>query len=343
MRRALLVDLRPGEGGRVGGMFALIGLIIATSYILKPVRSSLFLTQFGSERLPYVYLAVALVLGVVASAFARIAGRADLPRLFVGTALLFSFTLVVFWALTVANWRFTGFAFYVWVSIFTALMPSLFWLLANYVFYSNEGRRLFPVVMAGGLLGSILGGALTSLLVPVLGTAGLMLAAALLLVAVALLASWNSARERERMNERRADLSRQQKQRALGEESSPYRMLGQSRYLSMLAGLISIGSLVSTLVDFQFNTVVEQSFGSRDALTEFFGTFFAVINVLAFLLQLLVASFDLFEFLPHRKPSLVDAAPGFGSGVTSREASPSIHHRLREINSRRRSPFSLWL
>ena len=60
-------------------------------------------------------------------------------------------------------------------------MPSLFWLLANYVFYANEGRRLFPVVMAGGLLGSILGGALTSVLVSFVGTAGLLLAAAGLL------------------------------------------------------------------------------------------------------------------------------------------------------------------
>ena len=29
-----------------------------TSYILKPVRSSLFLSQFDYERLPYVYMLV---------------------------------------------------------------------------------------------------------------------------------------------------------------------------------------------------------------------------------------------------------------------------------------------
>lgn len=284
-----LLDLRPGEVRRVFRMFALIGLIIATSYILKPVRSSLFLTQFGAERLPYVYLAVALVLGFVATAFARLSTRAHLPRLFVGTSIVFATSLVGFWALTVANWPFTGFLFYVWVSLFTALLPSLFWLLANYIFYSNEGRRLFPVVMAGGLLGSILGGAMTSLLVPIVGTAGLLLAAALLLVAIALLASWNAARERERIDDRREELSRRSRSRGMTDDASPYRMLTRSRYLALLAALISIGSLVSTLVDFQFNTVVEQSFLGRDALTEFFGTFFAAINVLAFLLQLFVA------------------------------------------------------
>ena len=39
-----LVDVRPGERRRVAAMFSLLGLIIATSYILKPVRSSLFLS-----------------------------------------------------------------------------------------------------------------------------------------------------------------------------------------------------------------------------------------------------------------------------------------------------------
>ena len=144
---AKAVDVAPGERRRVGGMFALLGLVITTSYILKPVRSSLFLSQFGSERLPYVYMLVAVVLGVVAALFARWAPLVNQARLFEGAAYVFASNLVVFWVLIVFEWRWVGFAFYVWVSIFTALMPSLFWLLANYVFYANEGRRLFPVVM----------------------------------------------------------------------------------------------------------------------------------------------------------------------------------------------------
>ena len=162
---------------RVGGMFALLGLIIATSYILKPVRSSLFLSEFGSEQLPYVYIVVALVLGVVAAGFAKWVPRKNLPRLLAGASYFFAFQLLVFWLAIDSGWAFTGFVFYVWVSIFTAVMPSLFWLLANYVFYANEGRRLFPVVMAGGLLGSILGGAITSFLVRFVETKGLLLSA----------------------------------------------------------------------------------------------------------------------------------------------------------------------
>ncbi|HXV60960.1 MAG TPA: Npt1/Npt2 family nucleotide transporter [Vicinamibacteria bacterium] len=284
-----LVNVHPGEGRRVFGMFALLGLIIATSYILKPVRSSVFLSQFGAERLPYVYLLVALVLGFVAAGFARLSSRTNVVRLFVGAAALFASHIVLFWIALVMDWIWTGFVFYVWVSIFTALMPSLFWLLANYVFYSNEGRRLFPVVMAGGLLGSIAGGALTSLLVPVVGTSGLLLSAAGLLILVAFLVRWNVAREAERITERRFDLARSERSHAVSDESSPLALVARSRYLRLLAALIVLATLVSTLVDYQFNVAAEDSFPTRDALTRFFGTFFAGINVVAFALQLLVA------------------------------------------------------
>ncbi len=283
-----LVDVRPGELRRVVSMFSLLGLIIATSYILKPVRSSLFLSQFGSERLPYVYILVALVLGVVAAAFARWAPRANLPRLFIGAAYFFAANLLFFWLATTSGWSWTGFVFYVWVSIFTALMPSLFWLLANYVFYSNEGRRLFPVVMAGGLLGSIVGGALTSLLVRFIGTPGLLLTAAAFLVGVAALIRVNTAHERERMSERRSEIVREEKSRSFQNDDNPWALVARSRYLSMLAVLIALTTTTSTLVDYQFNTVVEQSFETMDALTGFFGIFFAGINVVAFILQLVV-------------------------------------------------------
>jgi AAA family ATP:ADP antiporter len=281
-----IVDVRPGEGMRVLRMFALLGLIIGTNYVLKPVRSALFLSQFGSSLLPYVYILVALVLGFVAAAFARFGQNRNVPRLLVGLSCFFAGNLLVFWLAALSGWRSMGFVFYVWVSVVIALLPSVFWLLANYIFYAHEGRRLFPVVMAGGLSGSILGGGATSLLVPLLGTTGMMPVAGALLLVIALLAGVTASRERERMSERREDLRRQERSRTSPSDESPYRLLARSRYLTMLAALVLVTSLTSTLVDYQFNSVVEKSFATEDALTRFFGTFFAAINVLAFFLQL---------------------------------------------------------
>jgi AAA family ATP:ADP antiporter len=284
-----LIDVRPGEGARVFRMFALLGLIIATNYVLKPVRSSLFLSRIGASFLPYVYVVVAGVLGVVATVFARVAPRMNLPRVIVGLAGFFALNLTLFWIAAASGVRVTGFLFYVWVSIVVALLPSVFWLFANYVFYAHEGRRLFPVVMAGGLSGSILGGVATTLLVPVVGTMGLLPAAALLFLSIAALAEVTARRERPRMNERERDLRRHDRIRISPTETTPYRALARSPYLKRLAALTLLTGLSSTLLDYQFSSVVEEAFPGEDSLTGFFGTFFAGVNLLAFALQLSVS------------------------------------------------------
>ncbi len=84
-------------------MFALLGLIIATNYVLKPVRSALFLSQFGSSLLPYVYILVAVVLGFVAAAVARFRHSGDIPRFIVRLSCFFSFNLLLFWLAAVCG------------------------------------------------------------------------------------------------------------------------------------------------------------------------------------------------------------------------------------------------
>jgi AAA family ATP:ADP antiporter len=291
-----VIDIRPGEFGRIGTMFALLGLIITTSYIVKPVRNSLFLSQFGAERLPYVYIVIAVVAGFVAAGFSRIVSRYRIKTVYIGASLFFASNLVVFWWAVEAGWSYTGFVFYVWVSIYTITMPSLFWLSANYVFYPNEARRLFSVIGAGGLLGSIAGGSLTSVLVTSIGTSGLLLAAAVVLTLIAALTIWIERRERNRIVELRYDLRRQEMRRLAKQDESAFSLILRSRYLTLIAALTVLTITTSTLVDYQFNAVAERAFPDMDTLTRFFGTFFASISVLAFVLQFFFAGRILSRF-----------------------------------------------
>jgi AAA family ATP:ADP antiporter len=118
------------------------------------------------------------------------------------------------------------------------------------------------------------------------GTSGMMLVAAALFVTIAVLAKVTTDRERERMSERRLDLRRQERSRSSAADATPYRLIARSPYLTMLAALVLLTSLTSTLVDYQFSTVVEKSFPTADALARFFGAFFAAVNLLAFVMQL---------------------------------------------------------
>ncbi len=284
-----VVGLRPGEFRRTAAMFSLLGLIIATSYILKPVRNSIFLTEFGADRLPYVYILIGGILGFVATGFSRIVARFSLNRVFTGAALFFAFSLLLFWWALGAGWRYTPYVFYIWVSVFTVVMPTLFGLLANYIFYPNEGRRLFSTVTAGGLLGSIAGGGLTSVLVRVIGTPALLLCAAGVLLLIAALAARIHVMEKDRVAERLSDLHRRETRLLAEQGQGVFKLILGSRYLLYITVLTAVISVTSTLVDYQFNVVAERSFQGMDTLTRFFGTFFAVINVVAFFSQLLLA------------------------------------------------------
>jgi ATP/ADP translocase/HEAT repeat protein len=275
-------------------MAALLGLIITTSYIIKPVRNALFLSQYGADFLPYVYILVALVVGFVASGFARLVSRFYIKRVFFGSAIFFALSLLVFWRIVQGEQG--GFVFYLWVSIFTIVMPTLFWLYANYIFYSNEAKRAFGILAAGGILGSIAGGALTSVLVRSTGTAGLLLYATTVLVAIAALIVWIEVQEKDRIAERRSDLRRREKRQLAGESQTTLGLVKRSRYLTSILFLVVLTTVISTLVDYQFNTVAEENYQGIDTLTSFFGTFFAAINVLAFLLQLFLAGRILSHF-----------------------------------------------
>jgi ATP/ADP translocase len=311
-----IIDVRPGELGRIGTMFVLLGLIIATSYIVKPVRNSLFLSQFGAEKLPYAYIVIAVVAGFVAAGFSRIVSRYRLVTVYIGASLFFASNLIVFWWAVEAGWSYTGFVFYVWASIYTITMPSLFWLSANYIFYPNEARRLFSVIGAGGLLGSIAGGGLTSVLVVYIGTSGLLLAASVVLILIAALTVWIERRERNRISELRYDLRRQEMRRLARKDESAFSLIVRSRYLTLIAFLTVLTITSSTLVDYQFNSVAERAFPDMDALTRFFGTFFASISVLAFVLQFFLAGRILSRFgigagLRFLPTALLASAAGF--------------------------------
>jgi hypothetical protein len=62
-------------------MFSHIFLLIAAYVMLKSVRDSLFLYKLGPEKLPYVYILIALIAGSIATVFSRLLATANIQRL----------------------------------------------------------------------------------------------------------------------------------------------------------------------------------------------------------------------------------------------------------------------
>src|SRR5690606_8504925 len=141
----------------VGMMFAYNFALLVTLYLLKPARDSLFLIELGPGRLPFVFLAVAAAVVPVTVLYGRLGRRMRLSALVNGTTLVLIASLVAmrFTLDLEADWVF--FLLYVWVSIYSVLATSQYWLLAGAVFDPAQAKRVFALLSFGAILGAIVG------------------------------------------------------------------------------------------------------------------------------------------------------------------------------------------
>jgi AAA family ATP:ADP antiporter len=264
-------------------MFFYAFLLLSAYLILKPVRNSLFLVKFSADQLPLMYMVIAVVAAPIASAYGWVASRTTLPRLVGGTTLIIVLNLAIFWWLITQQFDWLVYVFYVWVSLFGIFTTSQFWLLANYVFDAREAKRLFAFIGAGAIAGGITGSVLTNMFAKLLGTENLLWLCVgfMILCFFILTIVWP----------KRAGGEQPRKQRSRGSDlKGMWPVIFKSRHLTLMTGIIAVTVMVSTFVDFQFNSVVQTAFDDKDELTAFFALFFTGLSVFSLLLQLLFSS-----------------------------------------------------
>ncbi len=267
------MDIRQGEFGRLLPLATVNGLVLASSYILKPMRNALFLDRLGVEQLPYVLILVALVGGVTASVYARFAGSLQVNRLVYGTFLVMISNLLIFRFLLPIGSGWLFYVFYVWVNLFGLMAISLLWLLANAAFDPREARRLFGFILIGGNAGAISGGLFTRWAVERIGTENLLFVCAVLLGICVLLI-------------RRVKPSEVPIGNVLRQTRGALATIVRSDLLRIMAILVGLAGMVAAIADIQFNELASAIFPSKDAKTAFFGEFFAYLNAFVFLFQL---------------------------------------------------------
>ncbi|MCB2198128.1 MFS transporter [bacterium] len=279
--------IHAGEGPRAWRMFFVIFLLIASLAIIKPVRNSLFLNEYGAQQLPYAFLLVALASTIVAVFYTRLTKRFTLLNLIRATLAISVLSVIGFWALLVTGTGETWltYALYIWVAIFGLITTTQFWLLANYVFFPRQAKRLFSFLGAGAISGGIIGGYLTRLLVEQVGTKHMLLICVLfLLIAIYLVTEiW---RRSEREIEERFKARNRQERKELRQTISPWKRIQQSKHLTLTASLIGVGVIVANLVDFQFSAISSEAIRDEDELTAFFGFWLSNLSLLSLAVQL---------------------------------------------------------
>ncbi|HEY0153263.1 MAG TPA: MFS transporter [Longimicrobium sp.] len=163
--------------------------ILTALMVLRPAREALGM-QRGIETVRWLFVGTAVVTLALNPVFGMLVSRTRRLVFINATLLFFAASLLVFYALLVmapaAIGETSGMVFFVWFSVFNLFAIMVFWGLMADRFSLEQSKRLFGVIAVGGTLGAIAGPWLASRLAEPLGTAGLLLVAAVSLVLAAL-------------------------------------------------------------------------------------------------------------------------------------------------------------
>src|SRR5215472_9409634 len=90
-------DIRTGEFVRTGFMALYLMFVLFAYYILKPVSRALFLNQFDIDKLPYLYILIAIGGGLIAYLYTKLAVRSSLQVAVAWSSALTVVCLVGIW------------------------------------------------------------------------------------------------------------------------------------------------------------------------------------------------------------------------------------------------------
>jgi len=305
-------DIRKGEFKIAMLLQACIFLIIATLLIVKPIVNALFINRFGVESLPQAYVLLAVVAILISTVYSNTLNRLKLISVILRTLIISAIALISFGFLLIyqVNVGWVIYIFYIWTSIFAVLSASQFWILANVVFNVREAKRIFSFIGAGAILGGILGGYLTSILVEFTGTEPLLFVAAFLLILcipINLMIWKNSAGKY-------SQFKRKKRQSFLSD--NPVRSILKSKLLTYLAAILGMSVLVAKLVEYQFSDIASSIISNPDDLAQFFAFWSSNFNLISLLVQVLVTRWIVGNYGVGKSLLILPLGIAFGALIT---------------------------
>ncbi|MCB9557100.1 MAG: hypothetical protein H6707_13415 [Deltaproteobacteria bacterium] len=283
-----IVDIRAGEAARLALSFVILMLVVGSYTVVKAVRDSVFLKDYGVTELSFIAIGMALLTGFVVTLYLRTTGGIARNVLISATNTVIAASLVVVWLLLGAERpaKWVPWALYVWSSIFGVFTVSQFWLLANDLFDPREAKRLFGFVGAGAILGGMLGGFSAGALAKLVDTRGLLLIAGGMLLLAAGLTNVVWPRRRVEGSLAGGSASRRA---AAASDGGGFAVVRKHPYVRLIALALLLSTLATTLLDYQFKNIVKAHFAGRPnhEMTAFFGALFGYLSLASLALQTL--------------------------------------------------------
>ena len=279
--------LRIGEAPALALSFLYFLLLLASYYIVRPVRDAL-IAGLGVAEIKYLTAAVFFVMLAIAPVFGALMKHWPRHKLLPAIYGFFALNLACF-AIAFESPHFGPWPariFYVWLMVFNMFVVSVFWSFMADIWREEQGRRLFGAIAAGGSVGGLLGPLLAQRFVGAVGNSGLMWVAALLLsatiVCIVALHRISHASPRQESHAR-ADAERFSNSSWQG-----IALISRSPFLLGIAGLVLIGAIVAQFAYSETARLAKELIATPEARTIFFARIDGWTNAVALVLQSLI-------------------------------------------------------
>lgn len=264
-------EARDARSVRFALLTALV--MIAQQVAGKATRDALFLAQFDVRELPKIMVLSAglSVVGVLAMStlLARVGPSRLMPRGFALSAFLF---LVEWWLIGFAPHA-AIVALYLHMGVVGVLLISGFWSVVNERFDPHTAKRTIIRIAAAATFGGIVGGLIAERVATYADPRMMLLVLALMhaacVVGVRGIGTLGAPRRDNRDPPVIAGVT----------------LLVRNHYLIQMALLVLLGALVSGLLDYALKAETSMRYAEKPDLLGFFATFYAVIGLVTFAVQ----------------------------------------------------------
>lgn len=280
------IDVKPEEIRALLWSFAYFFCLLCVSYILRPIRDEMGITG-GVKNLPWLFTAtfgaMLAVVPLYGAAVARFPRRLFVPL----TYRFFALHLIAFFVILRAGIAPSVVArvFFVWSSVFNLFVVSVFWSVMADLWKSEQGKRLFGFISAGGSAGALVGPLLTALFVERLGKGNLLLGA-IVLLELAVLCFGRLSRLAPRVHEGAAPASSAATEARIGGSIlAGFGLVFRSPYLLGICAQTLLTTFTATVVYLQQMQLISERISGSDQRTALLAQLDLVVSVFAILFQ----------------------------------------------------------
>jgi AAA family ATP:ADP antiporter len=275
------VKIEPRELHAVLAAFCLLFFVLGGYFAVRPVRETIG-TVLGDSATSRLWTWTAVFAIAIVPIYGWLLGRVRrallLPLIYlaVAVALAASGAILQF----DPNNPWIARTFYVGISVINLLLVSVFWSFLLELFASEQTKRLFGFIAAGGTTGALVGPLLTERFVTSLGNAGILYFGALMfLIAIicqlVLLRSWQGIAAQSAAGGKlqtgtnnNAGNSRDGEPRMAGNPFSGFALVFASPYLLAIVSFVVLISTANTLLYFEQLRLVSGMFSDLAERTQ---------------------------------------------------------------------------